>query len=523
MHVLSQETLQNISSFINFKKYTNSVLIKNKNSSFNKLILIEEGRLFKIEYTRKDGKDFQDNKDSTQLNNSVVNYEIKDKSNLINNNLELYDTSNSNNQIHNLKESELNYKIIEVYEAGTILGEKEIFLDEKSKYGLLTDTNGKCVLYTIDIEIIKVYLSNQQEQFILNNVFNKKLNEINLADITLICFLGKGSYGCVNLIRLNNKLYAMKSILKKKIKEKHVLINYLKWEKENLMIFNNPFILKLEQTIKDDYFCHFILEYLPGYSLDEIVKKKVFHFKAKECLFYFANIIVILEVLRKQKIVHRDVKPANIIIQNNGFLKLIDFGLSKHVKDFTYTIIGSPYFMAPEVIKGSGYGRSCDYWAAAITLYRTFYDKYPFGDDCNTALEVYKSIINDNLYFPRVDSVDPNSLLEVNSLLKKLLVKKISLRPTNLKEISFILKSVKWNDLIDMKLETPNIPVTESLIKKYKFYNKEDNYLFNMANINMDEAKGTPYDLYQVIENFSNINMNEILNDIRSDSWLDFF
>lgn len=91
--------------------------------------------------------------------------------------------------------------------------------------------------------------------------------------------------------------------------------------------------------------------------------------KDADAKFYIATMLVILEHLETKKIVYRDLKPENIIIQHNGYLKLVDFGAAKIVKSRTYTMIGTPQYMAPEVILGKGYKYSCDLWSLGVILY----------------------------------------------------------------------------------------------------------------------------------------------------------
>lgn len=98
--------------------------------------------------------------------------------------------------------------------------------------------------------------------------------------------------------------------------------------------------------------------------------------------------------MHKKNIVHRDIKPSNIMVNSNGYLKLIDFGTGKIINDFTHTIIGTPHYIAPEILLGKGYSFSCDYWSVGICMFEIFYGFYPFGDSASDILEVYKEILH---------------------------------------------------------------------------------------------------------------------------------
>jgi len=82
------------------------------------------------------------------------------------------------------------------------------------------------------------------------------------------------------------------------------------------------------------------------------------------------------------------------MIDNNGYLKLIDFGTSKIIKDFTNTIIGTPHYIAPEILNGKGYSLTTDYWSIGICMYEIFYGIYPFGNNATDIMEVYRDIVH---------------------------------------------------------------------------------------------------------------------------------
>ena len=83
--------------------------------------------------------------------------------------------------------------------------------------------------------------------------------------------------------------------------------------------------------------------------------------------------------------IHRDLKPENMMVMPNGYPKLIDFGTAKIVTDRTYTIIGTPHYMAPEVILGKSYDFSVDLWSLGIMLYEFICGGVPFGESLNDA------------------------------------------------------------------------------------------------------------------------------------------
>ena len=98
-----------------------------------------------------------------------------------------------------------------------------------------------------------------------------------------------------------------------------------------------------------------------------------------ESRFYTACLVLILEHLHENKVVYRDLKPENVVIDTDGYPKLIDFGTTKILKGRTYTTIGTPYYMAPEVIVGAGHSFEADWWSLGVMVYEFVFGTVPFG------------------------------------------------------------------------------------------------------------------------------------------------
>ena len=92
-------------------------------------------------------------------------------------------------------------------------------------------------------------------------------------------------------------------------------------------------------------------------------------FSNEQAQFYIGNLILALEHLAKQSIVHRNLKPENLLVDDEGYIAINDFGAAKIIEERTYTIVGTAYYMAPEVITGKGYSNSCDLWSMGVILY----------------------------------------------------------------------------------------------------------------------------------------------------------
>ena len=166
--------------------------------------------------------------------------------------------------------------------------------------------------------------------------------------------------------------------------------------------------------------------------------------------------LLMLDYLHKRHIAHRDIKPANIMINSDGYLKMIDFGTAKILKNYTSTIIGTPHYIAPEILKGKGYSLSCDFWSLGICMYEIFYGLYPFGNYANEVIEIYKDVLTKNFICPNENS----KTVSVNCFIKDLLNKKVNERECNVNNLMNkpFFEGFNFDELIDFKLAPPYKP-----------------------------------------------------------------
>ena len=154
------------------------------------------------------------------------------------------------------------------------------------------------------------------------------------------------------------------------------------------------------------------------------------------------------------------------MIDANGYLKMIDFGTAKILKDYTSTIIGTPHYIAPEILQGKGYSLSCDFWSLGICVYEIFYGYYPFGNSANEVIDIYKDVLKKNLTFPK----DSSKYGKVNEFISELLAKKVNERVCNvskLKQKPFFEK-FEFSKLNDFQLELPYKPEKKDMSKYFQ-------------------------------------------------------
>ena len=247
-----------------------------------------------------------------------------------------------------------------------------------------------------------------------------KNNNITLEQLYYIKDLGSGSYGKVYLVHDEKHFYAMKTANIQKMNEMKELAKIYINEKNIMFSIKHPFIISIITTFKTKDFLFFLLEYIDGLSLHNYINspKRILR-NLDEAKFFLGEMALILHYLQKQKIIHRDLKPDNIMIDNNGYLKVIDFGIAIDItgKDYACSSIGTFHYMAPEVINGNNYNNTVDYWSVGIIAYELFYGRLPFGNGENNPLKIFREILEKKLYLPSENEIGFNEV--VNDLLVK--------------------------------------------------------------------------------------------------------
>ena len=352
--------------------------------------------------------------------------------------------------------------------------------DYMGEYALLTE-NELRTASAMALEKVTCYvLSKKEFQVILKDnttreYLMKKLalqnTEVNLNSLHYIKFLGKGKFGTVSLVHNKKYFYAIKAISRLSVEREKILAKYFVDEKRIMLSLDHPFIVKMVKSMKNQHFCFLLIEFVNGNNLDQYLSNRQYRQNKYETQFYVGSILLMLDYLQKKYIAHRDIKPSNIMVDSNGYLKMIDFGTSKvlSLTDYTSTVIGTPHYIAPEILLGKGYSLSCDFWSLGICMYEIFYGKYPFGNFANEVIEIYKDILRKDYSYPS----ESKKVANVNSFIDCLLNKKVNERICNvskLKKMPFF-EGFEFDKLIEFRLKPPFKPNIQS----FKKYLKEDN------------------------------------------------
>ena len=333
-------------------------------------------------------------------------------------------------------------------------GERALLTDEVRSATIIAKDSVE--LYSLDKESFKSNLSEMMVNYLNISLFLHD-ETVSLEDLIFIKDLGKGNYGSVSLV-MNKRTkfpYAIKAINKKRTNKEKMQVN-IQLEKNILLKIDHPFIVKLVKCLEDKENIYFLMEYLKGKELFEVIRD-IGLLNKEQTNFYIASMLIAINYLHTKKIIYRDIKPENIIVERNGYIKLIDFGTAKEIEDRTKTIVGTPHYMAPETIMGDGYSFPVDFWSISICMYEFMCGGVPFGDKAEDPMEIYFAIINNNLEFP--DEIINDK--EFKHLMRKMLDKNPSYRLTNFYSIKTQpwFKDFHWDELINLNLNAPYLPV----------------------------------------------------------------
>lgn len=316
-----------------------------------------------------------------------------------------------------------------------------------------------------------------------------------LRDLFMIKTIGAGAYGMVRMAKHKGteQRYAVKILGKERLIETGQMHNVVN-ERKLLAKCNHPNIIKLISVDRDSRHYYMIFEMLQGGELMGLIRTfgRLEHMAAR---FYTGNVILAFAYLHKQNIVFRDLKPENLLIEASGYLKLIDFGFAKVVNSRTYTLCGTPAYIAPEVVLSEGHDKAVDYWALGVLIFEMMAGYSPFEEGGGGDLAIYERITKCEYTFPK--HFDSNAKDVIKQLLQPKSAKRLGNLARGVSDLSEHAwfrseeKTFSWEKLKARELDPPFRPRldVEDDMSMFEVADVSTAHLKNSGIVSMDTSE----------------------------------
>ena len=320
----------------------------------------------------------------------------------------------------------------------------------------------------------------------------KKIENLSLDSFSPICVLGKGSYAHVLLVEAEGvpchnettKNFALKMIDKTDIEFRKMEDSVFRERDILVRLRESPFVTSLLASFQGDQEANFLLEFCPGGDLFERLSVQG-PFKETHARFYVGQIALALHHIHKHGVVFRDLKPENILIDAQGYLKLADFGCSTTELTGLSGLVGTPEYMAPEMVRDyrekSGYDFRVDWWALGCFMFEALSGRAPFFS--KNRKNLYEMIEKKRPEFLTKMSKDAKNLL--TNLLHKSPEKRFKFE--DIKNHAWF-KGFDWELLEKRKMKAPWVPEIEEDFGIKNFNKKFVEMDFDGINCGMSEG-----------------------------------
>jgi len=316
-------------------------------------------------------------------------------------------------------------KVVHKYGKGMCFGERALLYANEARTATCEVVSETAELWALDRSAFcKIVTGDMMRQLAVRLELQDR--HVELKDLRHVHLAGVGRHGSVRVVEHLRKRvkYALKRIPKKRgmvpervLREQEVL--------SHLANDEHMFIVHLVRTFETPKSVYSLVELVPGGPLREAMEmlSQLRDLKQQQIGFYTAQILLALEALHEKHVVHRDINPSNIMLDAQGYVKLAGFGVAKKLQAANgraTTLVGTPHYMSPEVIRGRGYGFECDVWSLGVTLFELEFGRVPFGDGVQDQTEIFAKILD---YPPEYPGNFKDTIFNCKDLIEALLNK----------------------------------------------------------------------------------------------------
>ncbi|WIA31049.1 hypothetical protein OEZ86_001080 [Tetradesmus obliquus] len=298
---------------------------------------------------------------------------------------------------------------------------------------------------------------------------------IDFADLELRRVIGTGQFGLVRVVRhvKTDEVFALKVMHKAPLVEAKQ-IEHVVNERAILGELQHPFLVGLVGAFQDATSLYLLQEWVPGGELFHHLDIEGSFSDATAC-FYTANVLLAMECLHARGIVYRDLKPENLLLDTQGYIKMADFGFAKKIgSERTFTICGTPDYQAPEVIMRRGTTRAADYWALGVLVFEMLVGDPPFKSLTGDPWDTFRRTLSGRFYVPHFITDAAADL--IFKLLQVNPEKRLGSGPGGIAEIKAHrwFSRINWDALAAKQLPAPIQPRLKSLLDTSNFDNFDD-------------------------------------------------
>jgi CRP-like cAMP-binding protein len=247
----------------------------------------------------------------------------------------------------------------------------------------------RTVLYALDKEEFQTHIGGPLSDILTRErarrdkkaAAKERGKSIQFSDLKEVAMLGSGTFGKVKLVldKKGGRTYALKAMQKAQICEYKQQQN-VQNERDIMVEADHPFILKLVNTFQDSAQVYMLLEVCLGGELFTLLHchNRSKGLSAIDTRFYSACVLDGLAFLHEKSICYRDLKPENLLLDSDGFIKIVDFGFAKIITGKSYTLCGTPEYLSPELVTSKGHNKGVDYWALGVLIFEMLFLHSPF-------------------------------------------------------------------------------------------------------------------------------------------------
>lgn len=299
---------------------------------------------------------------------------------------------------------------------------------------------------------------------VLANEKEHETFQIDVMKLVPKAILGCGAFGEVRLVEYSMDDGRFKSFALKKVSKTKTNTSgqktHIQNERKYMMLMDSYFIVKLYETFESKSNLYFLMEPCLGGELFTYIRDGG-AMSENDSQFYVACVILGLQHMHSHKVIYRDLKPENLMVSDTGYVKITDLGFAKRVKFRTYTLCGTPDYLAPEVIGGKGHSFGVDWWTVGILIYELLYSFPPFYE--GNHMKTYKRILHENIKYP--SNFSSSAKLLISGLLQKKPTQRLGVVKGGIKKIKRArwFANFDWNALETLQMTAPQVPNIKDL------------------------------------------------------------